>query len=130
MHPSCYDEELDRDWTDGPLSTQLEFWERYNGTGPIPMSLVRTGEVQKVWVNTKQHRRHCLFVWEKYQRAAEAQRPMDNWTADYKHTKHCIMLLRDVDNEFPDDMVSSFLTLKYPSCEYGPVKLAITPNQN
>lgn len=129
IHPDCYDAELDADWTDGPLAGDLEFWEQYGGIGHIPKELVMTGEVQMVWVNTRQHRRHCLFIWEKYQRAAMDQRPMDNFTADYKHTKHCIKLLRNVDLQFPDEEVSSFLTLKYPTCEFGPIQLAITETQ-
>ncbi|RFU82120.1 major facilitator superfamily transporter [Trichoderma arundinaceum] len=127
MHPDCYDAELDEDWTHGHLSNELEFWEQYGGVGSIPMQVVETGQVEKVWVSTKQHRRHCLFVWEKYQRAAMDVRPMDNWTADYKHTQHCIMLLRNENNKFPDEEVSSYLTLKYPTCEYGPVQISITP---
>ncbi|KAJ6783541.1 hypothetical protein PWT90_05582 [Aphanocladium album] len=126
LHPSCYDEELDRDWTAGPLSGDLEFWEEYGGKGLISRDRVMKGEIEKVWVNTQQHRRHCLFVWEKYQRAAMDMRPMDNWTVDYKHTQHCISLLRDPSHTYADDAVTSFLTLKYPSCEYGPVQLAIT----
>jgi hypothetical protein len=127
MHPDCYDAELDKDWTFGPLSQELQFWEKYGGVGNISKELVMTGEIEKVWVNTRQHRRHCLFVWEKYQRAAMNMRPMDNWTRDYDHTKHCIMLLRDENGTFPDDLVSSYLTLKYPTCEYGPVQIPITP---
>lgn len=125
LHPDCYDEELDRDWTAGPLAKDLEFWEERGGKGPIPKELVMEGEVELVWVNTRQHRRHCLFVWEKYQRAAMNRRPMDNWTIDYHHTKHCIDLIRDPDNETPDDLVSSYLTLKYPTCDYGPVQLSM-----
>lgn len=126
MHPDCHDAELDEDWISGPLSSELEFWEQYGGIGSISKDLVRTGQVEKVWVNTRQHRRHCLFVWEKYQRAAMNMRPMDNWTADYKHTKHCIWLLRNENETFSDDKVTSYLTLKYPTCEYGPVQIAIT----
>lgn len=129
LHPDCYDEELDKDWTSGPLAGDLEFWEEYGGKGVIPFDRVMAGDIKLVWVNTRQHRRHCLFVWEKYQRAAMNMRPMDNWTVDYLHTKHCINLLRDPKNETPDDMVSSYLTLKYPTCEYGPIQLAIKGQQ-
>jgi hypothetical protein len=124
LHPACYDAELDEDWKYGPLSKDLEFWENKNGIGRIPNELVFEGEVPMVWVNTRQHRRHCLLIWEKYQRAAMNRRPMDNWTIDYKHTKHCVNIIRDPERKTPDDLVTSFLALKYPTCEYGPIQIS------
>ena len=123
LHPDCYDQELDEDWTTGPLSKDLKFWEQYGGIGPIPFERVRKGDVPMVWVNTRQHRRHCLFVWEKYQRAAEKQMPMDNYTVNIRHTRHCVGILRN--ESIGNDEVTSFLSLKYPSCEYGAVSLNI-----
>lgn len=48
LHPDCYDEDLDRGWTSGPLASDLEFWEDYGGKGLIPSDLVMQGEVEMV----------------------------------------------------------------------------------
>lgn len=90
LHPNCYDAELEDDWNNGPLSGGLEYWEHIGGIGQISKDLILAGEAEGMWVNMRQHRRHCVFVWEKYLRAAINQRPTDNWTSSYMHSMHCI----------------------------------------
>jgi hypothetical protein len=133
LHPSCYDAEMEEDWRHGPWASDLEFWrdhdDNWNGVGLIPNEDAFKGEIERVWVNTLQHRRHCLHIWKKYVRFAEHRRPMDSWTVEsVHHVDHCVNLIRDFNNSWSDQKVSSILTLKYPSCEYGPVAINISPN--
>ena len=132
QHPLCFDADMEEDWRHGPWASDLEFWkdhdENWNGVGRISNEKAFTGEFQRVWVNTLQHRRHCLHIWNKYVQFANTQRPMDSWTVERHHVGHCINIIRDFNNSWPDERVSSVLTLKYPSCEYGPVSINISPN--
>lgn len=131
QHPDCYDEEQEEDWRHGPWSSDLEFWREHGddwtGVDHISNEEAFSGMIDTVWVNTLQHRRHCLHVWRKYVLAANAMKPMDSWTTDPHHVDHCVTLLRDFNNSAPDEKVSSKLSLKYPSCEFGPVAITITP---
>ncbi|KAI0125829.1 hypothetical protein BJ170DRAFT_632716 [Xylariales sp. AK1849] len=133
QHPLCYNAELEKEWRYGPWSSDLEYWSSHdddgNGVGRIDNEEVFTGQVQKVWVNTLQHRRHCLHTWKKYVTVANERMPMDSWTANTEfHIDHCLNIIRDFSNEWPDELVSSFITLKYPACEYGPVAINLSPN--
>lgn len=133
MHPLCYDNELEEEWRHGPWASDLEFWEEHGdnweGAGRIDPEDAFTGEIDTVWVNTRQHRRHCLHIWKKYVIFANRRLPMDSWTVEHDHhVDHCVMVLRDFNNSWPDEKVSSKLSLKYPSCEYGPVAIHISPN--
>lgn len=133
LHPLCYSAELEEDWRHGPWASDLEFWEQHgenwDGVGRVPPEEAFTGEIDTVWVNTLQHRRHCLHIWRKYVVFANKRLPIDSWTVEHEHhVDHCVMLLRDFNSTWPDERVSSKLTLKYPSCEYGPVAIHITPN--
>ncbi|KAL1882875.1 hypothetical protein Daus18300_000513 [Diaporthe australafricana] len=132
LHPLCYNEELEENWRHGPWASDLEFWETHSedwhGVGRIEPEEAFKGEIDTVWVNTLQHRRHCLHIWKKYVVFANRRLPLDSWTAESEHhVDHCVMLLRDFNNTWPDERVSSKLTLKYPSCEFGPVAIHITP---
>jgi hypothetical protein len=133
QHPWCYNEEQEQDWRHGEWSSDIEFWENHdenwNGVGRIDNEEAFKGLIPLVWVNTLQHRRHCLQVWRKYVEAASDQMPLDAWTVDRPHVLHCMRILRDFNNTWPDEMVSSKLTLKYPACEFGPVAINISPNK-
>ena len=133
QHPLCYDADQEADWRNGTWASDIEFWrghdEQWNGVGRIPNEDAFSGTIPLVWVNTLQHRRHCLHMWRKYVEAASERRPMDAWTADRGHVNHCMEIIRDFDKSWPDEMVSSRLTLKYPACEYGPVRIELSPNE-
>jgi len=133
VHPLCHDAEMEEDWRHGPWASDLQFWkehgEDWTGMGLIPNEEVFNGETELVWVTTRQHRRHCLQNWKKYVVFAMHRLPMDSWTAETnRHIDHCVKILRDFNDEWSDQMVSSRLTLKYPGCEYGPVRVSISPN--
>lgn len=132
QHPWCYNEEQEQDWRYGRWSSDLEFWENHDedwkGLGRIDNEEVFKGHIPTVWVNTLQHRRHCLHIWRKYVEAANHQMPMDAWTVDRPHVTHCMEILRDFDDSWPNERVSSKLSLKYPACEFGPVAISLAPN--
>lgn len=121
LHPDCYDTELEEEWNNGPWSRDLEYWEQIGGIGRLSKDLIMAGEVEGMWVNMRQHRRHCLFVWKKYVGAVRNHRPMDNWTSSYVHSTHCIEMIGNDGNGYKDDEVVSYLTLKFPTCKYGPM---------
>ena len=66
LHPLCYDDEMEEDWRHGPWASDLELWrghdDEWNGVGLIPKEEAFGGEIERVWVNTLQHRRHCLRI--------------------------------------------------------------------
>lgn len=132
LHPLCFDADMEEDWRHGPWASDLVFWkehdENWNGVGRIANEDAFSGEIETVWVNTLQHRRHCLQFWKKYVVFANRRLPMDSWTAERHHVDHCATLIRDFNNSWPDEKVSSRLSLKYPSCEYGPVSINVSPN--
>lgn len=132
QHPLCFNAEQEEDWRHGPWSSDLEFWQEHddnwNGVGRIPNEEAFSGQIQMVWVNTLQHRRHCLHIWRKYVEAANERMPMDSWTVERHHVTHCMDIIRDFNESWPHKRVSSKLSLKYPACEYGPVAINLSPN--
>jgi hypothetical protein len=115
------------------LPPLVEFWrerdDNLNGVGRISKEAAFTGDIDHVYVNTLQHRWHCVHVWNKYVVFANERRPMDSWTAEHHHVQHCVTLLRDFNKSWPDERISSILNLKYPACEYGPVAINLSPNE-
>ncbi|ORY61016.1 uncharacterized protein BCR38DRAFT_412112 [Pseudomassariella vexata] len=65
-HPFCFNADQEGDWRHGPWSSDLEFWREHDsdwdGVGRISNEEAFAGQIQMVWINTLQHRRHCLHI--------------------------------------------------------------------
>lgn len=113
----CYDHELGDEW-DSNLN--WGFSRSANDSTDTDEHFVaeaRAGNVSAAWVPWRQHMAHCALILKKYLRSVSHDRPMDNFTANWNHAKHCtdMMLKRDIDPM----MYNSLLHVKYPACDYA-----------
>lgn len=110
--PECYDEELNQKWDSKPWGYSRD----PEGTDLISSSEARQGDLEWAYVTLNQHMSHCILIWQKYQRAVMFNRPADNWTTSFAHTRHCGHMLVQWDLNHSE--YNSILYTKYVSCGY------------
>lgn len=83
-------------------------------TRQVDRAGVLEGDFDQLYVTRKYHLYHCLYMWRKLHRAANARAPIDGYIGNYHHTVHCgeMVLLRDTQEDEVDTMIKS----KFPAC--------------
>lgn len=92
LPPACLDTEMmeryisERTW---------EWYEDYDMTKKLPLSVVRQGEYKWAFSTQSFHIAHCIYTWEKQGRflfasSREDEKWIDQGSFGHHHTTHCI----------------------------------------
>ncbi|KAH8750909.1 hypothetical protein BGZ57DRAFT_967252 [Hyaloscypha finlandica] len=116
----CWDDELYNDFLERH-ETALR-WETVDGT-PVDVEEVKRGEHEFLISTWEFHLIHCLWAWEKMERAVLMKMPLDEWSLKYSHTQHCVHELMHQDQYEMQEMMTS-ATMFYPICGLSDSNLA------
>ncbi|KAK5658511.1 hypothetical protein OQA88_1903 [Cercophora sp. LCS_1] len=117
LPPDCYDEGLSDDvdarnaWT---------WWLDENGTIPLSHDEAAKGETKEVYVNWKDHLKHCTVMWRRMHRVLlkleeKGRGGIDSYLDRYHHTLHCEKMLVGQEQYAPEE-VNTIIKAKYPDC--------------
>lgn len=90
LHESCIDTPLMERYL---AAGQYRWFADVSLTIPVPDSVVRRGEHERVYVRKDFHFSHCAYVWEMQMRAFRRRKGIDNVIWEEEHTMHCAGLL-------------------------------------
>jgi len=87
LPPACHDRQLMEEYL---AEAKWKWYTDSELKNEIPMEILRLGEHGMIYTNSSEHSDHCAYVWMKQFRATLNKKPMDDISAGYKHTHHCV----------------------------------------
>jgi len=113
VHPECFDAELQEKYN--PLGVWDFFYDE-DLTRPMSDERVASGVDELIYTFSGFHQAHCLYIFDKMERAIMTRRPVNTRMLRESHVEHCALQMLVLMHEFNE--TSTTVGRNYLPCDW------------